>query len=163
MTLVAFSPFFLAGLILPVWFVWKTWNDTHTNDWFWTRKETRTMYVDAMKTIASASGVGASLISLVASARQTVQSPHFLLVVRCAVIFLVIGLVAAIICIVALSRGYDRATSRWFTDPNRQGAHEPEQGKLTRAEFHWILFSGGASTLGFLEGFICVALIAFVI
>lgn len=83
--------------------------------------------------------------------------------VRCAVIFLVVGLVAAITCIVALSRGYDRATSRWFADPDRKDTHEPEQGKLTRAEFYWILFSGGVSTMGFLEGFICVALIAFVV
>lgn len=28
LTLVFFSPFFLAGLTLPVWFVWKTWTDT---------------------------------------------------------------------------------------------------------------------------------------
>jgi hypothetical protein len=163
LTLVFFSPFFLAGVTLPAWFVWRTWNDTHSNDWFWTRKETREMYVDALKTIASACGVGASLISLVVSARRNEQPFRFLIVVRCAVVLLVVGLVAAIVCIVALTRAYDRATSRWLADPNRKGTHEPEQGKLTHAEFYWILFSGGLSTFGFLEGFICVALIAFVI
>jgi hypothetical protein len=143
--------FLSIGLCLPTWFIWK----------IWIRQDTRAMYVDAAKTIVSACAVAASLVSLVVSARGSNQ-PGLIIAVRCAVVSLVIGLVASMITIFALSRSYDRAVSRWYEDPARKGS-TTEQGKLSRAELLWVLIPAWLGIVGFLEGFIFVVRIAFVI
>ena len=152
----------ISGFLLPIWFVGKIVADAGLHGWDWIRQDTRTMYVDCCKSVASACAIAASLISLVVSARSS-ASPALIETVRYAVVLLIVGLIASIMTVFALSRSYDRAVSRWLEDPARKPENAKDQGRLTSAELVWILIPAGIGMIAFLEGFIFVARIAFVI
>lgn len=80
--------------------------------------------------------------------------------VKFAVVALILSVVASIFTILALSRGYERARSRFVSNPRSKDA-DLEQGELTDAELGWILGSAWAGLTGFLLGFLLVGHIVF--
>jgi hypothetical protein len=152
----------VGGFLLPIWFVGKIVSDARLHGWDYIRQDSRIMYVDCAKSVASACAIGASLISLVVSTRGS-ASPGLLETVRYAVVLLIVGLIASIVTVVSLSRSYDRAMSRWLKDPARKPEDATDEGRLTAAELWWIVIPAAIGMIAFLEGFIFVARIAFVI
>jgi hypothetical protein len=140
----------------------RIWAQARVQGWLWIRKDTRAMYIDCEKSIASACAIAASLVSLVVSSRGS-NEPQLILTVKYAVVSLIIGLVASIATIFLISRGYDCAVSRWLENPASKAVAEKEQGQLSGAELGFILFFAVIGMIGFLEGFLFVARIAFVI
>jgi hypothetical protein len=57
----------------PLLLVWHYWHEAQTKGWDWTNEQSRSMYVDAAKTLITASGIAVALLasSAVASAKTT--------------------------------------------------------------------------------------------
>ena len=155
--------FVFLAMLLPIWFGWKIWAEARERDWGWIRKDTRGMYIDCEKSIISACAIAASLVSLVVSARGSNQPVELIHTVKWAVVFLITGLVFSTVTIFAISRSYDRAVSRWVADPARKPGDPMEQGRLSPTELRLILVTAVIGMIGFLEGFLFVARITFVI
>jgi hypothetical protein len=151
------------AIISPSWFLWTIWRERSTQEWRWITKDSRSMYVDAIKAVASASAIAVSLVSTVTStaARNSTASSVLSLSVKFAVVELILSIVGSICTILALSRGYDRSRSRFLKDSRRSGAITDEQGELNDVELGWILGSAWVGLTGFLLGFLFVGHIVF--
>jgi hypothetical protein len=153
-----FAGLFVLGVIAPMWFLGMIWRERLTHGWRWVNKDSRVMYVDAIKTVASASAIAASLVSTVTSTASRGATSNILSTsVKVAVVALILSVVASIFAILALSRGYERARSRFIENPRSKGA-DLDQGELSDAELGWIL---GPAWAGFLLGFLLVGHIVF--
>jgi hypothetical protein len=147
------------ALILPLWFVGTIWRERSKRGWRWISKDSRTMYVDAVKAVASASAIAASLVSAITSTAGN-RTAAVLISVKFAVVALILSIVGSIFTILALSRGYDRARSR-LSESKTTATTNFEQGELNDVELVWILGSAYAGLAGFLVGFLFIGRIVF--
>jgi hypothetical protein len=157
----------LFGLALPLWFIGTVFSDRKKKNWNWINKDSRSMYVDAMKTVASSSAIAASLVSAVMSTSSGQRPGGVVLAAKWAVVYLVASIVASVCTVFALSRGYDRARSKLpeteeFKRAMAAGVEiDWAQGKLTEFELACILFFAYIALSGFLVGFILLARMIF--
>jgi len=114
------------------------------------------MYVDAAKTLITASGIAVALLasSTVASERATNNLVAFS--AKVAVVCLIACVCFSIVVILALMRGFERAQSRHI----ESGGHAGE-GKLNSIELRFILIPAGGALSCFLVGFVFLGRIAF--
>jgi len=114
------------------------------------------MYVDAAKTLITASGVAVALLasSTVASARATSGLVAFS--AKVAVVCLISCVCLSLIVILALIRGFERAQSRHIEGGGRAG-----QGRLNSTELRFILIPSAFALSGFLVGFLFLGRIAY--
>lgn len=151
-----FYAFVLVLAVSPMLFVWSVWREAKTRGWDWSSEESRNMYVDAAKTLITASGIAVALLasSTVASARTTSDLVSFS--ARVAVVCLISCVCLSLIVILALLRGFERAQSRHIEQGGKAG-----QGKLSSGELLFILVPSGVALSCFLVGFIFLGRITF--
>ena len=149
------------AVLLPTWFVITIWHERVKHGWGWINKDSRTMYVDAIKAVASASAIAVSLVSTVTSTARETLRPAVATSVKFSVVSLILSIVGAIFTILALSRSYERSRSRFQNDPRRSSGISDDQGELNRAELAWILASAWVGLIGFLLGFLFIGRIVF--
>jgi hypothetical protein len=142
--------------VVPMLFVWTVWHEAKTRGWDWTSDQSRNMYVDAAKTLITASGIAVALLasSTVASVRATNNIVAFS--AKVAVVCLISCVCLSLIVILALMRGFERAQSRHIEAGGRAG-----EGKLNSAELLFIVIPGGAALSCFLVGFVFLGRITF--
>ena len=117
------------------------------------------MYVKVLETGAGAAVISSSVISAIVSNAE--PRPHAVLIsIRWSVVCLIGCIIFALIAILALSRGYDRAHSRFLESDASKGNY-PDQGQLNDFELCLILVASFLSLVGFLEGFLFLGRIAF--
>jgi hypothetical protein len=153
-------------VLLPAWFVATIRHERNTKGWNWINRDSRTMYVDAMKTVASASAIAASLLSAVMS--NSIQRPaHVILAAKWAVVCLVVSIVGSVGAVFALTRSYDRARSRFTASEKGRaliealGRTDVEQGQLNAFELGCILGFAYFGLAGFLVGFVSLGCMIF--
>src|SRR5260370_12863279 len=139
------------AVTLPLWFLCTIWRDRRTKGWGGISKDSRIMYVDAAKAVASASAIAASLVSTVISTAAN-RPIAILFSVKFAVVSLILSIVCSVVVIVALSRGYERARSR-FAERQSPNTKDFEQGELNGAELLSILVPIYFGLVVFLGGF----------
>lgn len=141
-------------VILPLLGFYSFWRDAQKQQWLALNPETLKMYVDAVKTILTASGL--AVAAIVASLGGRLSTPIW--IVERAVTCLVMCIVCAPLTVFVLYRCYDRARSRHHEveprDPYQQGA-------LTSLEYLLLLLMAYATVEGFILGFLYLARIPF--
>jgi hypothetical protein len=142
--------------LAPIIFVWSVWHEAKTLGWIWSTDQSRTMYVDAAKTLITASGIAVALLasSSVSSAKATDTIVAFS--AKVAVVCLISCVCLSLIVILALLRGFERAQSRFIEARGQAG-----QGKLNPAELLFILIPAGTGLSCFLVGFVFLGRITF--
>lgn len=116
------------------------------------------MYVKVLEIAIGAAAVAASLVSAIVSTGEP-RSVAVVSSVRVSVVCLIICIVFSLVTIMGLSRGYDRARSRFLG--SAEGSVYQDQGMLDDAELRLILATGYFSLAGFLTGFVFLARITF--
>lgn len=152
----------VAAVVLPLWFVITIWRERKLGlagrDWI--TKDSREMYVKVFETAAAASAIAASIIAAIVSSGEP-RAHNVLVSVRACVVSLVGCISFALVGILALSRAYDRARSRFLETGLAKTAQTREQGQLNDSELFCILLAGYLCLVGFFVGFLFVARIAF--
>jgi hypothetical protein len=114
------------------------------------------MYVDAAKTLITASGIAVALLasSVVSSARTT--NPLVAFSAKVAVVCLISCVCLSLVVILALLRGFERAQSRYIDKGGKAG-----QGELSSGELLFILIPSSIALSCFLVGFLFLGRITF--
>ena len=157
-----FWTLFVAVIVLPFWFVLSIWNQRNQGivGRNWINKDSREMYVKVLETAAAAAAIAASIIAAIVSNGE--PRAHAVLVsVRWSVVCLVACIAFALATMLALSRAYDLARSRFVETELAKIAATLEQGQLRDVELRWILILGYCCLVGFFVGFLFVGRIAF--
>ena len=146
---------------LPMLFVGFSWHEAQSRGWAWTNPDSRNMYVDAAKTLITASGIAVALLasSSVASARTASTLVAFS--AKVAAVCLISCVCLSLVVILALLRGYERAWSRRTEELMKAGDGPAKEGKLNTTELLLILAPSGAALSSFIVGFVFLARIAF--
>ncbi len=129
------------------------------------------MYVDAMKTVASAGAVAASLVSAVVStsAKTVLTYRPIPSTAKWSVVLLVASTLSSVAAILVLTRCYDRARARFPKHPfylaavAKGLAIDIEQGELLWPELKLILVLAYLGLVGFLLGFLLLARVVFLV
>jgi hypothetical protein len=160
---VVFYIFVASLLVLPCWFIWQYWDKAKKRELRWLNQDNRNMYVDALKTMITASGIAVALVasSAVASARN--KNPIVEFSARIAVVCLVSCVCLSLTTIMALLRGYELAQARLLAQAKSVGVElsVKTQGSLSDSELGCILVPAVFSFSCFLVGFVFLARIAF--
>jgi len=137
----------------------------------WVNRDSRGMYSDVFKMVASAGAIAASLVSAVMSS-SVQRSPLTLLWAKLGVVCLIVSIIFSVITVMVLARAYDLARSRLRDDLKLLEEHpdykdrlknaDYEQGRLSLYELALMLTTAYISLVAFLEGFICLGRIVFV-
>lgn len=159
------------SLLLPFLFIWSIWSDAHKLGWTAISKDSRMMYVDAMKTVASAGAVAASLVSAVVStsAKTVLTYRPIPSTAKWSVVLLVASTLSSVAAILVLTRCYDRARARFPKHPfylaavAKGLAIDIEQGELLWPELKLILVLAYLGLVGFLLGFLLLARVVFLV
>ena len=135
------------------------WHDPVAKGWNWTSKDSRSMYVKATENIAAAAVISSSILAAIVS---NGARPHAVVIsVRCCVVCLLSSVVFAIVTIISLTRGYERARSRFLETPQGKVASFQEQGQLKDVELCLTLSAGYLCLVGFFLGFLFLGRIVF--
>jgi hypothetical protein len=151
-----FYAFVLVVAVCPILFVWSYWHEANTRGWDWTSDTSRNMYVDAAKTLITASGIAVALLASSTVASERVTSNLVAFSAKVAVVCLISCVCLSLIVILALMRGFERAQSRHIESGGQTG-----QGKLNSIELLFILIPAGVGLSCFLVGFVFLGRIAF--
>jgi hypothetical protein len=151
-----------ATIVLPFWFVLTIWNERNRGvaGRNWINKDSREMYVKVLETAAAAAAIAASIIAAIVSNGEP-RAYAVLVSVRWSVVCLVACITFALATMLALSRAYDRARSRFVETELAKVATTLEQGQLRDVELRWILILGYFCLASFFAGFLFVGRIAF--
>jgi formate-dependent nitrite reductase membrane component NrfD len=157
----AFYIFVVVVAAFPLFFVGFIWREAQKRDWAWTNSDSRNMYVDAAKTLITASGIAVALLasSSVASARTA--SPLIAFSAKVASVCLISCVCFSLVIILALLRGYERAWSRNMEKRRTAEQGPTNEGKLNNAELLFILVPSGVALSSFVVGFVFLGRIAF--
>lgn len=149
----AFYLLVLLAVAVPTVFIWTFWRDAKARHWNYTTDASRAMYVDVVKTLITASGIAVALIAS-ASSRTLDSIARFS--TRVGVVSLIICIAAALVTMLALTRGHERARSR-----NMESGKGGEEGQLSDFELLLILIPGAIALSSFLVGLLFLARITF--
>ena len=146
--------------LLPIWFVMMIWSDRVRNGWNWISRDTRDMYIDFLEVAAGVSVIAAALVAAIVSTQDT--RPRSVMVsIRVSVTCLLVCVVFAFAGMVGLSRGCDRARSRFALAAEIAPRIDREQGQLNDVEFGCVLFFGCVCAIGFLVGLVFLGRVTF--
>ena len=148
-----FYSFVVIVIVVSAIFVWTFWRDAKGRQWNYTTDTSREMYVDVVKTLITASGIGVALVAS-ASARALDDIAKFSM--RAGVVTLIICICASLVTMLALTRGHERARSR-----NIEAGNSGEEGQLLDFELLLILIPGGVALASFLVGLLFLGRITF--
>ena len=157
-----FYVFVSAVGVAPWLLVWHFWHEALTKGWAWSSVDSRNMYVDAVKTIITASGIAVALLASSGVTAQSRASQVVALSARVAAICLVACICVSLVLILALLRGHERAKARYVEEQRKVGNTEAiSEGKLSTGELLFILVPAGIGLSCFLVGFVFLGRIAF--
>jgi len=148
-----FYLFVLIAVTGPTVFMWSFWRDAKGRQWNYTTDTSREMYVDVVKTLITASGIG---VALVASASGRALDSIAKFSARVGVVSLIVCISASLVTMLALTRGHERARSR-----NIEAGRSGEEGQLLDFELLFILIPGGIALASFLVGILCLGRVTF--
>jgi hypothetical protein len=141
------------AVVGPAIFMWSFWRYAKQRQWNYTTDASRAMYVDVAKTLITASGIAVALVA-VAFARASDEVAKFS--ARVGVISLIVCISAALVTILALSRGHEMARSR-----NIEAGKGGDEGQLSDFELLCILVPGWIALSSFLVGLLFLGRITF--
>jgi cellobiose-specific phosphotransferase system component IIC len=156
--IIIFDCFLLLTLAIPLAFTWHVWHEARSLGWNWITEQTRNMYVDAIKTMITASGIAVALIASSGHNQNANNAVSFS--TRAAIVCLIACICVSLFAIVALMRGFDRARSRYM-DQIGESDGAGTQGRLNSVELLLILGFADAALSCFLAGFAFLGRIAF--
>jgi hypothetical protein len=148
-----FYLFIFIAVIGPTIFMWSFWRDARGRQWNYTTDASRAMYADVTKTLITASGIAVALVSS-ASARALDNVAK--VSARVGVVSLIICISGALVTMLALTRGHERARSR-----NIDAGKGGDGGQLSDFELLFILIPGGVALASFLVGLLFLGRITF--
>ena len=148
-----FYLFVLIAVTGPTVFMWSFWRDAKGRQWNYTTDTSREMYVDVVKTLITASGIG---VALVASASGRALDSIAKFSARVGVVSLIVCISASLVTMLALTRGHERARSR-----NIEAGRSGEEGQLLDFELLFILIPGGIALASFLVGILFLGRVTF--
>jgi hypothetical protein len=141
------------AIAAPAIFMWSFWRDAKARQWNWVSDTSRAMYVDVVKTLITASGVAVALVaSNSARAVDSIAKSS----ARVGVVSLIICISAALVTMLALTRGFERAQSRSI-----ESGQTNIEGQLSDGELLFILVPGGIGLSSFLVGLLFLGRITF--
>jgi hypothetical protein len=157
----AFYAFVALVAVLPVLFIWSVWHLARKRGWSYTSPDSRNMYVDAAKTLITASGIAVALLASSGVAAVRTALPVVAFSAKVAAVSLISCVVFSLVVILALLRGYEVSWSRNNEDRIAKGLGAFPEGKLSTVELLLILLPAGAGLSCFLVGFVFLGRIAF--
>ena len=128
--------------------------------WRWSSEDSRDMWMDAAKTMISASGIAAALLaSLTLAPHQTDKlSPIVASSVKTATVSLVVCVCVSMFLILALARGHEAAKSRQVEKRRQEGyTGETTAGPLSNFALCIILVASFIALSSFFVGFLFLA------
>lgn len=148
--------------VTPLWFVLRIWRLARTTDWIWTSEDSRNMYVDATKTLITASGIAVALLASSVSSGKTVNS-IVSVSAKVAVVCLIVCVVLSFVVNLALIRLHEEAKGRNIDKLRTAGTLTTPitEGKLNVGELLFILVPSGIALSCFLVGFVFLGRIVF--
>lgn len=157
----AFYSLLTLAVLGPLGFVSYVWYEGRKRDWNWTQGDSRAMYVDAAKTLITASGIAVALLASAVVAKGREISPLVAESARAAGVVLVTCIICAFLLILIFSRAFERARSRHNDALRTAGKASEDQGRYTDAEFFLVLLFSWLSLSTFLVGFLLLGRIVF--
>jgi hypothetical protein len=160
---VFFYIFVVSLVALPSWFIWQYWDKAKKRELRWLNIDNRNMYVDALKTMITASGIAVALVASSAVASERNKNPIVEFSARVAVVCLISCVCLSLTAIMALLRGYELAQARLMEQAKSVGIElsVKTQGSLSDSELQCILVPAGFSFSCFVVGFVFLGRIAF--
>jgi hypothetical protein len=138
------------------------WNKAKEHGWAWTSVDSRTMYVDAFKTMITASGIAVALLASSGVVSQSKAIPVVAVSAKLGAICLILCVCFSLGSIIALVRGHELAKSRYIEEQRAKGNHDSiTEGKLNTTELLFILAPSGVSLSCFFVGFVFLGRIIF--
>lgn len=139
------------------------WNRARENGWAWTSVDSRTMYVDAFKTMITASGIAVALLASSGAIAQSRAVPVVVLSAKLGALALILCVCSSLAAIIALVRGHEVAKSRNMDDQRKRGVNpiNTTEGKLNTTELLLILAPSGIALSCFFVGFVFLGRIIF--
>lgn len=159
----AFFYLFLVVLVVaPFPFIQSYWREAHERGWSWIDEDSRTMYVDAAKTLITASGIAVALVASSAVSFERATNEIVKFSTKTAVVCLIAAVCLSVLLILLLLRFSEIAASRYLDDERKAGRQVTvQQGKLNDSELLLILTSAWAALSFFLVGFAFLGRIVF--
>ncbi|MGB6476330.1 MAG: hypothetical protein WBF04_19950 [Candidatus Sulfotelmatobacter sp.] len=148
----------------PLLLVWHYWHVAKTKGWSWSSIDSRNMYVDAFKTIITASGIAVALLASSAVGTVRTANPIVAFSAKVAAVCLIACVAVSLVAIVGLLRGHELAKARNIEERRAAGTltgGEITEGKLRQGELLCILIPAAIALSCFLVGFVFLARIAF--
>jgi hypothetical protein len=145
------------------WFIWQYWDRASSSEQLrWINVDNRTMYVDALKTMITASGIAVALVASSAVGSVRNKNPIVEFSAKVAVVCLVSCVCLSLTAIMALLRGYELAQAKFTARSRATGTkvNVEEQGPLTNHQLLCILVLSGLSVTCFVVGFVFLGRIA---
>lgn len=144
----------IAGFIGHFWY--KVSRKPVLLGWRWSSVDSRSMWMDAAKTMITASGIAVALVaSLTLRSQKETFDPLLIFSIKIATVSLVTCLCASMVYILALSRGHEAAKARNTERLRLKGDdREVKDGPLSDFALYIILGSGFVALSGFFIGFL---------
>jgi hypothetical protein len=123
--------------------------------WRWSSEDSRDMWIDAAKTMITASGIAAALVTSLSIGLQNGLKPLVLLSVKVAVVNLIICVCVSMLLIVTLSRAHETAKARNIEKSRGDGLKgEIKEGPLSDFALALVLASSWMALSTFFFGFL---------
>jgi uncharacterized protein (DUF2062 family) len=137
-------------------FYYKAAQKTKESDqWRWSSEDSRDTWIDAAKTMISASGIAAALLATLAARQTPILNPLVASSVKAATAILVVCVCASMFLILALARGHEAAKARYMTKLRAEGHQgEIKEGPLSYFALRVMLVSAFVALSGFFVGFL---------
>jgi hypothetical protein len=142
--------------VMPLAFIWSIWKEGQSHEWNWINVQSLTMYVDAAKTLITASGIAVALVAASAISPTKNLDRAVISSAKVGVICLILCIFFSFAAILALMRGFERSSSR-----HRERGGSPTEGQLLLPELSFILIFGYFAIATFVEGLLFLGRIAF--
>jgi hypothetical protein len=148
-----FYLFVLLAIAAPTIFVRTIWRDAKKWQWNYITDSSRTMYVDVVKTLITASGIA---VALVASASAHALDSLARFSTRVGVISLIICISASFVTMLALIRGHEVARNKSIA-----AGSSGQEAQLSDSQLLSILIFADIAIASFLVGLLFLGRITF--
>lgn len=145
----------IVRFLMGIWVKATSIADDRISEWRMSTVDSRTMYVDVVKSMITAAGIAVVLLASLSLNSQNTAPPVMRLSAKGATVSLILCICASLALIVCLTRFHEVASSRHIETRIRSGEKGPfaNEGPLNDHELRVILYLAGSSLSGFCLGF----------